>query len=97
MSVLMLDVGVHRLDLAPLDRQQPGRGARVLDRLPGLLEFYLLQAICGEDRDRLALQFACHLVRPSFGSCPARPAAPASWGETSAEQGRARDYPCERG
>jgi hypothetical protein len=56
---------VHRLDLAGLDRQQLGLRSGVLDRLAWPLELDLLDAVGGKDRDRLALQFTCHLVPAS--------------------------------
>jgi hypothetical protein len=45
-------------------------GARRLNCLPGPLEFHLLHAIRGENRDRLALQFTCHIVLSSLVSLP---------------------------
>jgi hypothetical protein len=63
-----VNVLIDGLDLARLDRQQLGYGARGLNCLPGLLEFRLLYAICGKDRDGLALQLACHIALSSCNS-----------------------------
>ena len=52
-----LEIVVHRLDLSGFQRDQLGCGAGVLDRLARLLELDPLDAVGGEDRDLLALQF----------------------------------------
>jgi hypothetical protein len=46
---------VEGLDLAILDRDQLGRGARLLDGLPWLGQLDLFDALGGEERDLLAL------------------------------------------
>src|SRR5579875_631547 len=75
-----VDVLIHGLDLARLDRQQLGDGAGRLDRLPGSLEFHLLHAVRGADRDGLAPQLACHIAPPLQPGQPRWPARPAPGG-----------------
>jgi hypothetical protein len=56
---------VEGLDLARVGRDQLGRATRVLDRLPGLGQLDLLDALGGdEERDPLALQLARHVGAP---------------------------------
>src|SRR5438270_154829 len=66
-KVLTLVDVVHRLDLALLDREQLGRRAGLLERLAGLGQLNLLDALGGEDGDLLALKgrvrHACLLGR----------------------------------
>ena len=55
-----LDVAVHRLDLAVLERQQLGQRAGLDQRLARLFELDLLDAVGGEDRDRASREFVGH-------------------------------------
>ena len=58
--VAAVDVVVHGLDLAALQRQQLDLGAGLAHRLARSLELDLLDAVGGEDRDLLALQLIGH-------------------------------------
>ena len=51
---------VERLHLAVLDRDELRRAAGLLDRLPGLRQLHLLDALGGQERDLLAVQFITH-------------------------------------
>jgi hypothetical protein len=58
---------VEGLDLARLGRDQLGAAARLLDRLPGLGELHLLDALGGDEEcDALAVQLA-HVDLLSLG------------------------------
>src|SRR4051812_8030288 len=57
---------VEALDLALFEADELGRRAGLLERLAGLDELHLLDAVGGEDRDLLAVQLAWHLGSPSF-------------------------------
>jgi len=72
----LLDVVVHRLDLARLQREQLGLPAGLLHGLLGLLVLDLLNAVRGQDRDRLSLQLIGHVC--SFVPHLAAPAATAA-------------------
>jgi hypothetical protein len=60
-GVALVEV-VEALDVVGLERQQVGGGTGLLDRLAGLGVFDLLNAVGGQERDRLALQLACHVL-----------------------------------
>src|SRR5215212_8665649 len=58
--VALVDVGVHRLDLAGVGRKELGLGARLLHGLARLVELDVLDAVGGEDRDLLSLKLVRH-------------------------------------
>jgi len=72
-----LEVAVHRLDLAVVERQQVGLRAGVLHDRARLLQLDLLEAVGGEDRDLQVAKFVRHAH--SFG-CGAWIAPPSSRG-----------------
>ena len=51
---------VEALDLAVVNRDDLDVGARVLERLPRLLELHSLEHVGREDRDLLAFQHLSH-------------------------------------
>ena len=53
---------VEALDVAGLERDQLRRAAGLLDGLPRLGQLHLLDAVGGEERDRLALQLSGHVA-----------------------------------
>ncbi len=58
--VALVDVLVHRLDLAFFERDQLGLGSRLLDRFARVGELHLLDAVGRDDSDLLSFKFVGH-------------------------------------